>query len=385
MIRRSQHVHKVSRLLGDFPVVAVVGLRQVGKTTLAQQVASARSSPVHHFDLERDTDRARLADPQLALEGLRGLVVLDEIQHAPELFRALRVLADRPRKPARFLVLGCASGELLRQSSESLAGRIAYYELPGFDMTELTAKQHGQLWLRGGLPRSLLARSNERSFEWRREFIRTFLERDLGSFGIRIPSTTMGRFWSMLAHYHGQVLNVSELARSLGVSQKSILRYLDVLSATFAVHLLQPWHANLKKRHVKSPKVYLSDCGLLHQLLGIDDRAGLEGHPKVGASWEGFMIGQVLLALGLRHQDAFFWGLHSGAELDLFVPKGRQKLGFEFKRSSAPKLSASMRSAVENLGLSELFVVYPGKERFPLAKRVTALPSAEVPDLTRGR
>jgi len=373
MIERVDHVRAIERQLKSFPVVAIVGMRQVGKTTLARQVAAGRSEVVHYFDLENEEDRARLVDPGLTLKELRGLIILDEIQHSPDLFMTLRVLADRPRKLARFLVLGSASGDLLRQSSESLAGRISYHHVAPLSLAEISTAKSKQLWLRGGLPRSYLARSNRASLDWRKQFIRTFLERDLGQFGLRLSATTMRRFWTMLAHYHGQLFNAAELARSLGVDHKTTRRYLDLLTDTFAVHQLQPWHANLKKRQVKSPKIYLSDTGLLHSLLGIDDLHALEGHPKLGASWEGFMIQEVLDTLGLGYSDAWFWAVHSGAELDLLVRKGRKVLGFEFKRSTAPRLTTSMRTALEDLGLTHLYVVHAGEHDFPMAKRISAL------------
>lgn len=372
-IPRKWHVSRVRTLLARSPAVAILGARQVGKTTLARLIARGRPRGVTVFDLENQADLARLEDPMLALERLRGLVIIDEIQRRPDLFPTLRVLCDRPRRPARFLVLGSASPELLRQSSESLAGRIAYHELTGFSLEEVGANRLDRLWLRGGFPRSWTARSEPASLEWRADFVRTFLERDLPQLGITIPSATMGRFWAMLAHYHGQVWNASEFARSFGVSDMTVRRYLDVLSGTFVVRLLPPWSANIGKRQVKSPKVYLADSGLLHALLGIGGRDDLEKHPKVGASWEGFGIQAVVDRLRARRAECFFWATHAGAELDLLVVRGRKRLGFEIKRTAVPRITPSVRSALEDLALERLDIVHAGEETFPLAPRVRAL------------
>jgi hypothetical protein len=314
----------------------------------------------------------------LALEDLTGTVVLDEIQRLPEVFPVLRVLADRPRRPARFLVLGSASPELLDQSSESLAGRIAYLELTGFQPAEVGVKLVDRLWLRGGFPRSFLARSDEASFTWREEFVRTFLERDLPQFQVKVPAATMRRFWTMLAHYHGQIWNASELARSLGQSDPMVRRYLDVLASTLVVRVLQPYHANLKKRQVKSPKVYIADSGLLHVLLGLPTTDDLRGHARAGASFEGFAMTAVIEAMDARPHECFFWGTYSGAELDLLVQRGDRRIGVEFKLSSAPELTPSMRIALADLGLRHLWVVHAGKDVIRLAPDVTALPLAQV-------
>jgi len=374
MLERRQHMERLSWLLRHFPIVAIVGPRQVGKTTLALAVASQRRSATVRFDLEDPNDRARLADPMLALEPLRGLVVLDEIQQRPELFPALRVLADRPRHPARFLVLGSASPSLLRQSSESLAGRIAYHELRGFSADEVGERRSRALWRRGGFPRSLLASTEAASIEWRREFIRTFLQRDLPQLGISLPAPTLERFWSMLAHYHAQTWNGSELGRAFGVADTTVRGYLDTLTATFMVRLLRPWHENLAKRQVKAPKVYLSDSGLLHALLGVTDQGDLERHPKVGASWEGFAMAEVVERLGARDEECFFWATHQGAELDLLVKRGRVRLGFEFKRTSAPTATRSMHIALADLKLDRLDIIHAGRDTFPLSPRIRAVP-----------
>lgn len=378
MTSRTKPLARLTALFREFPVVAILGPRQVGKTTLAGQYAESSPGPVHTFDLERPADLRKLADPMLALEDLTGLVVLDEIQRLPEVFPVLRVLADRPRRKARFLVLGSASPELLAQSSESLAGRIAYLELNGFQPAEVGPKLIDRLWLRGGFPRSFLARSDAASFTWREEFVRTFLERDLPQFRVTTPATTMRRFWTMLAHYHGQIWNASELARSLGQSDPMARRYLDVLANTLVVRVLQPFHVNLKKRQVKSPKVYIADSGLLHALLGLPTTDALRGHARAGASFEGFAMTAVIEALEARPHECFFWATFSGAELDFLVQRGDRRVGFEFKLSSAPELTPSMKIALADLGLRHLWVVHAGKDVIRLAPQVTAIPLAQV-------
>lgn len=378
MIERHDHLAEASRLLDEFPVVALIGPRQVGKTTLARAIAARRRGPVQHFDLEDPRTEARFASPMLAIEGLTGLVVLDEIQRHPELFPILRVLADRPDTPARFLILGSASPELIQHSAESLAGRIAYHELPGLDLTEVGASGMDVLWQRGGFPKSFLAASDAVSLRWRQEFIRSYLERDIPALGFRLPPATLRRFWSMLAHYHGQTWNGSELARAFGVTERTVRHYLDILAATFMVRILPPWHENLGKRQVKAPKVYLSDSGILHSLLDIGSPAALGNHPKIGASWEGFALHQVVSRLRVGWNACHYWKLHSGAELDLFVQSGGRRLGFEFKFSDTPRLTPSMHSALEQLRLDGLYVVHAGRDRFPLANRIEAMPLADV-------
>ena len=372
-IPRPRHEARLRALLRDFPVVAIVGARQVGKTTLARKIARAWPDGATLFDLEDTGDLARLQDPMLALSPRRGLVVLDEVQRRPDLFPALRVLADRPRRPARFVVLGSASPDMLRQSSESLAGRIAFHELSGFSLEEVGVRHLERLWLRGSFPPSYLARSLDLSRTWRHVFIRTFLERDLPQLGVRIPAPTLERFWAMLAHYHGQVWNSSEFARSFGVSDVTVRKYLDVLTATFVVRQLRPWSENLAKRQVKSPKVYLADSGLLHSLLGVHSMADLERHPKVGASWEGFAVGAVVDRLRARWDECHFWATHGGAEIDLLVVRGRTRLGFEMKRTTAPAVTRSMRTALDDLKLKRLDVVHAGTHTFPLAPRIRAV------------
>jgi hypothetical protein len=345
----------------------------VGKSTLARQLAARRQGPVAFFDLENDEDLARLSDPRLALKSLRGLVIIDEIQHRPDLFRALRVLADRQARPCRFLVLGSASPELLRQSSQSLAGRIAYHELGGFALDEVGISRADRLWCRGGFPRSYLAASDAESMAWRRGFVRTFVERDLPGLGIRIASTAMRRFWTMLAHWHGNVWNGSEFGRSFGVADTTVRHYLDLLTSALVVRQLQPWHANVAKRQVKAPKVYLADSGLLHALLNLPRKADVEGHPKVGASWEGFAISALASRLGARSDECFFWAAHSGAELDLLVVRGNVRRGFEIKRTSSPRVTPSMRSALADLELDSIDVVHAGDQTFDLAPRIRAV------------
>ena len=373
MIDRKAEENAVLNLLEDFPVVAILGARQVGKTTLALKILSSHQGPSECFDLEDPADLARLTDARLALTDLRGLVVIDEIQRRPDLFPVLRVLADRTSPRTRFLVLGSASPELLRQSSETLAGRIAFHTLDGFSLDEVGAERLDQLWLRGGFPQSFLARTHGASFKWRRNFIRTFVERDLPELGIKISSSTMVRFWAMLAHYHGQVWNASELARAFGVSDKTVRHYLDTLTASLVVQQLRPWFVNVRKRQVKAPKIYLRDAGLLHGLLDIRDRRDLERHPKIGASWEGFLFRQVVSLLGADPEECFFWATHSGAELDFLWVRGSRRWGFEFKRTSSPSLTRSLRQALESLDLERAFVVHAGERTFPLAEGVTAL------------
>ena len=375
-IPRKHHLARVRLLLDEFPVVALLGARQVGKTTLARQLAAMHSDPVAWFDLEDPVDLARLEDPGLELRPLRGLVVLDEIHRLPGVFQLLRVLADRAGPPARFLVLGSASTDLLRQTSESLAGRVAFHQLDGFDMTEVDDLE--RLWLRGGFPRSYLAPSGAASRRWRDSFIQTLLARDLPGFGSTIPQTTLRRFWTMLAHWHGQLWNGAEFGRAFGVSHTTVRRYLDLLTSVFAVRQLQPWFENISKRQVRSPKVYIADSGILHALLGLTDRTDVVSHPKVGASWEGFVIQQIVQLLRATPEQCFHWSTHTGAELDLLVLDGARRRGFEVKRSEAPRLTRSMRSALETLNLDRLDVVHAGTERYRLGPLVRALPAGEL-------
>lgn len=378
VVERAEEASTVRQMLARSPVVAILGARQVGKTTLAREIARAWSKPVTFFDLEDPRDLARLQDPMLALESLRGLVVLDEIQRAPNLFPVLRVLADRRGAPARFLVLGSASPALLRQGSESLAGRIAWHELDGFSMAEVGPRHFAKLWLRGGFPRSFLARTNADSAAWRHDFVQTFLERDLAQLGFGIPATAMRRFWSMVAHWHGQIWNASEIARSIDASDATARRYLDALAGSFVVRVQRPFFENVAKRQVKSPRVWIADPGLLHTLLGLETRTDVERHPKLGASWEGFVVGELLRHLGARRDEAYFWATHAGAELDLLVVRGRVRRGFEVKRTSTPRVTKSMRTAMETLGLETLDVVHGGKDTFPLTDRIRAVAAARL-------
>jgi hypothetical protein len=373
MIERTREVQTVRKLLQRHPVVGVIGARQVGKTTLARALSASGKGPSFYYDLENSEDMARLADPMLVLKELKGLVIIDEIQQQPDLYRVLRVLVDRPRSSSRFLLLGSASPELIRRSSETLAGRIFYHELGGFFLDEVGVENTLQLWLRGGFPRSFLVRSHSESDEWRRGFIRTFLERDLPQLGINIRSTTMHRFWTMLSHYHGQVWNGSEFGRSFGVADTTVRNYLDLLTSALVVRQLQPWHENISKRQVKAPKVYLADSGLLHTLLNLRTLKDLEGHPKVGASWEGFAMEQVVRRLGARRDECYFWATHGGAELDLLVVRGQRRWGFEFKRTSSPKVTPSVRSALSDLHLRSLDIIHAGETTFPLDKRIRAV------------
>jgi predicted AAA+ superfamily ATPase len=373
MIERASRLKTLSGLLARHRVVGIVGARQVGKTTLARAFVARRKGPTTIFDLENPEDLARLSDPMLALKGLKGLVVIDEVQRVPELFKVLRVLVDRPRSTTKFLVLGSASPDLLRQGSETLAGRIVYCELAGFSLDEVGVDEHAKLWFRGGLPRSYLARSHTESDEWRQGFVRTFLERDLPQLGIGIRSVTLYRFWQMLAHYHGQVWNASEFARSFGVADTTVRNYLDLLTSALVIQQLLPWHENISKRQVKAPKVYVADSGLLHTLLSLKTPADLERHPKVGASWEGFVLAEIIGRLGARSHECYFWGTHGGAELDLLVVRGRLRLGFEIKRTSSPSVTRSMLSALEDLKLHSLDVFHGGDDTFALARQVRAV------------
>ena len=377
-VQRRYNLRRLTQLLRASPVVALLGARQIGKSTLARQFVAARRGPTTWFDLENPADLARLADPGLELPPLRGLVVLDEIQRLPEVFPLLRVLSDRPQAPARFLVLGSASPELLRQTSETLAGRVAFHDLDGFGLRDV--RDIDRLWLRGGFPRSYVARSSGESRRWRDDFIRTFLERDLPAFGNPLPSVTMRRFWTMLAHWHGQLWNAAEFARSFGVSHPTVGRYLDLLTSHFVVRQVRPWFENVRKRQVRSPKVYIADSGILHALLDLNDLETLASHPKVGASWEGFVIQQIVHATGKRMEDYYHWSTYTGAELDLFAILGGRRYGFEIKRTSAPRLTPSMRSALETLELHRLYVVYPGDRRFRMAENVVALPVSRILD-----
>lgn len=373
MFGRTDHLDAIRRQLRRQPVVGLLGPRQMGKTTVARALAEGAGRPTSYFDLEDPASVRRLDDEATALGAARGLVVIDEVQRRPELFPILRVLADRPRRPATFLVLGSASPHLLKQSSETLAGRVTYHELDGFGLTDVGPRHWRRLWLRGGYPRSYLARTDAESFSWRQDLRRTYVEQDLPALGPGYPARTIERVWEMLAHYHGQVWNGSEIARSFGVSHTTSRRYLDLLVDTFMVRLLAPWTGNQGKRLVKSPKLYFRDVGLLHQLLSIRRVDDLTTHPKVGASFEGFAIDAVIRCLGADRRECFFWATHQGAELDLLVVRGRTRLGFEVKHTVAPEVTKSMRVAMQDLALDRLDVIHIGTETYPLGERVRAV------------
>ncbi|MEE4606934.1 MAG: ATP-binding protein [Desulfobacteraceae bacterium] len=370
MIRRSSILASLHNALARSRVVVLVGPRQSGKTTLARELLEEDS--VNYFDLEDPASLARLDEPMTALRPLKGMVVIDEIQRRPDLFPVLRVLADRRNTPARFLILGSASGNLMRQTSESLAGRMERILIGGFSLAELGSEAEQQLWLRGGLPLSFLAESDVNSITWRKNFIQTLLERDFPQWGVRVAATALQRFWTMVAHYHGQIWNSAEPARALGVSESTTRRYLDLLTDAFMINQLQPYHANLKKRQVKSPKIYVRDSGLLHQLLGIDSMKSLFSHPKVGASWEGFVIEQLLKTE--PHDELFYWATHQGAEIDLILRRGDALYGVECKRTDAPRITPSIRIALDDLNLKHLYVIYPGIQQYSLASQVDVVP-----------
>jgi len=377
VIDRPFYIEKLSTALRRSPVVALLGPRQCGKTTLARIFGLERKST--HFDLESQPDLQRLQNPEMVLGSLEGIVILDEIQRLPELFNVLRVLVDRPERTTRFLILGSASPDLVKNVSETLAGRIEFIELSGFDVGETGADSWQALWLRGGFPRSYLADSDDDSLAWREGFLHTFLERDIPQLGITIPSAAMRRFWTMLAHYHGQLWNASELARSMGLTDKTVRSYLDILTGTFMVHQLQPWHENIGKRQVKSPKIYLRDSGILHALLNIADMHSLWGHPRVGASWEGFALSQFTQIV--RPAQLFFWSTYRGAEIDLFFLHRGRRYGAEFKFNEAPKITKSMRTALNDLDLEHLWVIYPGQHHYAVDKKVSVWPLRQLPDL----
>ena len=374
MIDRKADIRLVQTALKRSRVVALLGPRQCGKTTLARQFVPAKS--LNYFDLEDPTSLARLDQPDTVLRPLKGVVVIDEIQRRPDLFPLLRVLADRKPLSARFLILGSASPDLLKQSSETLAGRLEMVPLEGFRLTDLGSKMQGRHWLRGGFPLSYTANAEADSFAWRRQFLQTFLERDLPQLGVTIAAVALHRFWNMLAHYHGQIWNAAELARAMAVNESTVRRYLDLLTGVFMVRQLPPWFENLGKRQVKAPKIYLRDSGLLHALLGVTNQRDLEHHPKVGASWEGYAVEEVLKAL--QPQESYYWATYSGAEIDLVLFKRGRRIGVECKRADAPTMTRSMHIALDNLKLDDLMIVYPGAKRYTLAKGVEVVPLAEL-------
>jgi predicted AAA+ superfamily ATPase len=369
IVQRIVLQERVNELLRLFKITALLGPRQSGKTTLARQIAAATrdfSTERNYFDLEDPVQLNRLDNPKLALDGLRGLVVIDEIQRRPDLFPMLRVLADRPDTPARFLILGSASRDLIRQSSETLAGRIGFAEVTPFTLSEVGVDGSEKLWLRGGFPLSYLAASDADSAQWRESYIRTFLERDIPSLGIQIPAMALRRFWMMLAHYHGQVFNASDLGRSLSVSDNTVRRYLDTLVGTLMVRRLSPWFENIGKRQVKTPKIYFRDCGLLHRLAGVNDVAQLHTWPKLGASWEGFALEEIIRLADATEEEAYFWSVHSQGELDLLILKDGRRKGFEVKYADSPQITPSCRMALKYLKLDELTLVCPGDAAYEL-------------------
>lgn len=374
MIDRPQLYRQIETALARSRAVVLVGPRQSGKTTIARKFLPMQHP--NYFDLEDPVGRTRLAEPKTALQGLSGLVVIDEVQHAPELFPVLRVLIDRDNRPGQFLLLGSAAPALLRQTGESLLGRIEVIEVSGFNLSEVGIGNLNKLWLRGGFPPSFLAKVDTDSMSWCRQAVARFVEVDLPQFGVNVASPTMLRFWMMLAHYHGQVWNAAEPARSLGLSEPTVRRYLDWLTQGFMVRQLQPWHENLGKRQVKSPKLFFRDTGLLHALLGIGDPGALMSHPKSGASWEGFALEQVIRVT--QPDQCYFWATHTGAELDLLMLKHGKRVGVEFKRADAPVLTPSMRIAMNDLRLDALYVIYPGSRRFKLADHIEALPLPQI-------
>jgi predicted AAA+ superfamily ATPase len=374
MICRPSYLEQLSNAVQRSPVTALLGPRQCGKTTLARMFGEGKTTT--YFDLESQPDLRRLQNPELMLGSLRGITILDEIQEMPELFKVLRVLVDRPTNQARFLILGSASPDIIKNASETLAGRVEFVELSGFDLQEIATGSIDTLWLRGGFPRSFLAESDEDSMAWREGFIRTFLERDIPHLGISIPPAAMRRFWIMLAHYHGQTWNASELGRSMGVSDKTVRSYLDILTGTFMVRQLPPWYENIGKRQVKAPKIYLRDSGILHGLLNLPDLHSLSGHPRVGASWEGFALEQTLQII--KPPQAFFWATHGGAEIDLFFLYRGRRYGIECKSNEAPSVTKSMRIAMETLRLEHMWLIYPGQHHYAVHEKISVWPLQDI-------
>jgi len=377
MLPRHRALERIAKAFRIHPIAALLGPRQCGKTTLARVMAE--KEPCTYFDLENPVDLRRLSAPMRALEDLSGLVVIDEIQRRPDLFELLRVLVDRPKNAARFLILGSASPHLAKGVSESLAGRVGFVDLFGFSIEEVGGDHSTQLWVRGGFPRSFLASDDVASTVWRDDFIRTFLERDIPQLGISIPAETLRRFWTMVSHYHGQVWNAAQLARSLGASENTARRYLDLLSGVYMIRILPPWFENIRKRQVKAPKVYIRDSGILHALLQLRSLSDVQSHPKLGASWEGFALEQVIGALESR--DLYFWATQAGAELDLLARIRGRRYGFEFKYADAPGTSRSMHIAVQDLSLEHLWVIYPGHQEYSLDKRISVFPVDSIPRL----
>lgn len=371
-INRPDDISRIRDLIRIFPVTAILGARQTGKTTLARKLKAD-----HYFDLENPRDLVKLDHPQISLEQLSGLIVIDEIQRKPDLFPLLRYLVDS-RPDQKYLILGSASQYLIKSTSESLAGRIGYFQLSGLRLSDVSSGKLNQLWLRGGLPRSFLADSDQDSFTWLNNYIMTFLERDIPQLGITIPSQTLRRFWQMVSHYHGQIINYSELARSFGISDMTVRRYLDILSQTFMIRLLPPWYPNLKKRIVKRPKLYIRDSGIFHSLQSVQLHDDLFAHPKLGSSWEGFNIEHVIRVIGEPDHSFYFWRTHAGAELDLFWQAHGKNWGVEIKYADAPGITVSMKNAIDDLKLKHLWIVYPGRDEYKLADNISVTPIKQI-------
>jgi predicted AAA+ superfamily ATPase len=379
MIERPAYINRIHKALGRSPIAALLGPRQCGKTTLARMIGVQQ--PTTYFDLESQPDLRRLDNPEMILASLSGLVVIDEIQNKPELFAVLRVVVDKPDNRCRFLILGSASPGIIKNVSESLAGRVEFIDLSGFDLTEIEAEHWQKLWTRGGFPRSYLAGNDDDSFVWREGFIRTFLQRDIPQLGINIPYQAIRRFWTMLAHYHSQVFNASRIASSMGINDKTTRFYLDILTETYMIRQLQPWHENLRKRQVKSPKIYFRDTGILHSLLDLKDMHSITGHPQVGASWEGFAMEQILRTV--RPSQAYYWATYSGAEIDLFFIVEGMRYGIEFKFNEAPDKTKSVAIAVNSLKLDKLLIVYPGNDTWPVDEKITVCTVETATDLIK--
>lgn len=371
-MKRNLYLNQIIEEFKVNPVVALLGPRQCGKTTLAEQYLKTTKGSYHKFDLEDPEDLAALENPKLVFNELKGTIIIDEIQRKPELFPFLRTLIDKEKRKRKILILGSASKELIEQSSESLAGRISYIELTPFLLKEIQKRDQSKLWHQGGFPLSFLSKTEKESYKWRKAYISTFLERDIPSLGIKIPAPTMRRFWQMIAHYQGQIVNYSELGRSFGASDKTIRNYLDILTETFMIRQLRPWHENIKKRQVKRPKIYFRDSGIFHSMLTIENKRSLLSNPKLGASWEGFALEQVLKYFEVDSEDAYFWAVHEQGELDLFFQKNGKRIGVEFKFTSSPEYTSSMKFAIKHLKLDLLICLHSGEKKFNLAENVIA-------------
>lgn len=381
IIKRNRLIDSIIHSINRFPVTLLLGPRQCGKTTLAKEIFQEKGGT--YFDLEDPETPLRPEIASLVLKGLKGLVIIDEVQSQPNLFQLLRVLADRKPLPARFLLLGSASLDIVRGISESMAGRVAYVEMGGFISDEIDAKDMDMLWIRGGFPLSFLAENNQYSYEWRSNFIRSFLERDIPQMGIRIPAQALRRFWIMLAHYHANIWNAADLARSMGVKEDTARRYLDILSGAFLIRQLPPWFENVGKRLVKAPKIFIRDSGILHSLLGLSDISQVQSHPKLGFSWEGFALEQVI-GLTRAERDVYFYKTHGGAELDCLLLHKGKKYGFEFKYESSPTVTKSMHIVMQDIGLEKLFIVYPGSKGYPAGKNIDVVPLIKLTDVLKG-